>query len=365
MSEKMTTFSLDLEKILLPISSQQPAGDYLKYEGTYDLIENARREEDADLPMGIWASPVKKADWEQVRDLCIESLETRTKDIQIACWLFEALLKLYGYHGILEGLHLLKALSETFWETMYPPLEEDSFEYRISPLIWLNDKMTLKIKMIPLTRPETDKDYTYCWADWESALYYERLNLQRKKPGTEPKNMISRARFLTGVTLTGIQYYQELAAIIDQILDEFRQLEYQLQDKIGNGAPSFHTFKSILNDIRKFVRQTLDERREEISENDEPSSEMSMESDQNEMVSSGKETPRTFRTIRSRADAYLALSEAAEFLLRTEPHSPVPYLIKRAIVWGSMPLSDVLHELVETEPKLKEIYKLLGINESR
>jgi type VI secretion system protein ImpA len=66
--------------------------------------------------------------------------------------------------------------------------------------------------------------------------------------------------------------------------------------------------------------------------------------------------------IRSREEAYRRLAEAADYLLRTEPHSPTPYLVMRAVAWGNMPLSGLLQELVQSEGDLRQLYKLLGMN---
>jgi type VI secretion system protein ImpA len=62
-----------------------------------------------------------------------------------------------------------------------------------------------------------------------------------------------------------------------------------------------------------------------------------------------------------RDEAYRQLREAAEFLLRTEPHSPVPYLVRRAIAWGGMSLSQLLEELLARNADLGTIDILLNI----
>jgi len=71
------------------------------------------------------------------------------------------------------------------------------------------------------------------------------------------------------------------------------------------------------------------------------------------------------RLIQNRADAYRLLIEASDYLLLTEPHSPTPYLVKRAINWGDMPLGKVLEEIVPSEETLAAIYSLLGIRADR
>ena len=69
--------------------------------------------------------------------------------------------------------------------------------------------------------------------------------------------------------------------------------------------------------------------------------------------------------IRSRAEAYQRLTEAAEFLLATEPHSPVPYLVRRAVSWGGMSLGQLLDELVQEDSDRRAIFTLLAMREPR
>ncbi|MDQ3744790.1 MAG: hypothetical protein M3444_10440, partial [Acidobacteriota bacterium] len=65
--------------------------------------------------------------------------------------------------------------------------------------------------------------------------------------------------------------------------------------------------------------------------------------------------------IRSRAEAYQRLAEAADYLLRTEPHSPTPYLVRRAVEWGSMSLSELLQQIVRNDGEMQEINRLLRL----
>jgi predicted component of type VI protein secretion system len=49
-----------------------------------------------------------------------------------------------------------------------------------------------------------------------------------------------------------------------------------------------------------------------------------------------------------RAEAYRQIIAAAEFLTAIEPHSPVPYLLRRAASWGGMSLPQLYVELQRT-----------------
>lgn len=66
--------------------------------------------------------------------------------------------------------------------------------------------------------------------------------------------------------------------------------------------------------------------------------------------------------IRNRAEALKRLAEIAAFFQRTEPHSPVYYLIQRAVKWGNMPFETWLQDVVKDENVLNQIKETLGIN---
>ncbi|MBZ0134866.1 MAG: type VI secretion system ImpA family N-terminal domain-containing protein [Planctomycetes bacterium] len=65
--------------------------------------------------------------------------------------------------------------------------------------------------------------------------------------------------------------------------------------------------------------------------------------------------------ITNRKVAFERLREVAEFLRRTEPHSPVAYLVNRAIKWGDMSLENVIAELVKNTDARRQIYETLGV----
>jgi type VI secretion system protein ImpA len=65
--------------------------------------------------------------------------------------------------------------------------------------------------------------------------------------------------------------------------------------------------------------------------------------------------------IGSREQALDKLREVADYFRRTEPHSPVPYLIQRAINWSRMSFDQLLIELVKDENSRLDIHTTLGI----
>jgi hypothetical protein len=123
---------IDFERILQPISEDNPSGESLQYSGLYDEIREARRA-DKDLPQGQWQTELKVADYRQVISLAVPALETQTKDLQIAAWLSESLIKEYEFAGLRDSLKLLNGLQENFWDTIYRKLTKAIWKVALTP----------------------------------------------------------------------------------------------------------------------------------------------------------------------------------------------------------------------------------------
>lgn len=354
---------VDLERLLTPISGARPSGEPLRYSGVYDQVQEARREDDPTLPQGVWKTDLKKADWPEVERLCLDALETRSKDLQLAVWLLEAWLHLDAAAGVAQGLRLLGGLCESFWETLHPEMEDGDPEVRLAPLFWLEEKLSDALKRhIPVTRPETDGSPSYALADWESARYLE--NAARSNPqaleAAETNGKVTTAKFLASVSLTPGAFYTALLRDLREALDALGELGALLGSRCGDRAPGFYRFAGNLMAVQQMAARVLEEKPAEPGAPPRP------EETEEEPMTGWYDEPEeeTFHAggpIRSRAEAYRRLSEAADYLLRTEPHSPAPYLVKRAVAWGSMSLSEVLQELLHHGADLRSIYSLLGI----
>lgn len=351
-------FLFDIAKLLDPISTESPSGENLRYEGAYDDIKEARREDDHVLDRGVWKMAMKKAEWGNVEKLCVDLLQKRTKDLQVAAWLMEAWLRLYGVPGLRDGLRLLAALSSDFWDTVYPLADEGDLDFRVAPFEWANDKLPVIVKLVPITHPEGESSRPYCWADWESACRPARPD----SSGNLKESQVTQAKFQQSVLLTTAKDFTDLLATIDAALLATSRLTAVLDEKCGSYSPSLGQLTSTLTSMRGLVFSVLNQRPAPQPEDiDAEGQEAGMEVDPNlqgteEAQESG---PFAAGPIRSRAEAYRRLSEAADYLARTEPHSPTPYLVRRAILWGGMKLEDLLPELVRNSTELTEIYRLL------
>lgn len=245
---------IDLDTILTPIEGENPAGENLRYTPIYDAIQEARREDD-DLDRGEWDRDVKTADWEAVKHLCIESLSEKTKDIQIAVWLMEALIKIEGYDGLEMGLQVLCGLLEKYWDHLYPEIEDDDLDYRVGPLEFMNDKLWLAIKQVPLTDP-TSGGGGYSWLQWQEAI----------EVGTNEEAMaegkLGIDEFEKAQNRSSKAFYQALNDQIDRCVASFTRFDNLLDDLFGKEAPRTAEFKQALEECQRFIVKNLKLKRE-------------------------------------------------------------------------------------------------------
>jgi type VI secretion system protein ImpA len=143
------------DEVLNPIAGESPGGVDLRYDPLFDKIKEARRA-DVDAPQGEWTTTLKTADWPLVIKLSKEALSTKSKDLQIAAWMTEALLKREGFSGLASGLDVLGGLGEQFWDSLYPEIDDGDAEMRAAPLEWIDRSFDVSIRMVALDRAGHD-----------------------------------------------------------------------------------------------------------------------------------------------------------------------------------------------------------------
>jgi type VI secretion system protein ImpA len=262
---------IDIDAILAPIPGDNPAGEDLRYNSVYDEIKEARRTEDA-LDRGDWQSAVKRADWDRVIKVSVETLTGKTKDLQIAAWLLEALIKTEGFEGLYTGLAIVNGLLRDFWEHVYPEIEEGDLDFRAAPVAFINDKLWLCIKEIPLTDAAVTPGYS--WLKWQESreVGYESDTLNpygdvdedKKKRRQEliAEGKLTAEEFDSSVALSSKAYYRPLAESLGACREEFKRLDQIVDEKFGREAPRLAEFGKSLGDCEYVVTRILKEKKE-------------------------------------------------------------------------------------------------------
>jgi hypothetical protein len=172
-----------MEALLAPIPGERATGRDMRYEREYRAILEARREEDARTPRGVWVREVKQADWGQVERLCSDLLRDKSKDLRVAGWLGEAWVQRHGYAGLAPALLLVAGLCERYWEALHPDIDGDP-DVHIAAIEWLNQRLPLVLRQLPVVIHALVPDTRYSWADHVNA---EQLATVRLKDAAAPR----------------------------------------------------------------------------------------------------------------------------------------------------------------------------------
>jgi type VI secretion system protein ImpA len=336
---------LDFDPLLVPIPGDNPAGGAIPFE-IREKLEEGRKEinlEDFDPEDPAKPTEAKKADWNGIIRLAQETLSKTSKDLLVSARLTEALVKQHGFAGLRDGLHLMRLLVEQCWDRLNPPVEDGDLEVRAGPFNWLADaekgaRFPQSVRRVPLMEAgKGDKTKKFSWLEW-------RLS-------QDGKGTVTRDEFEKAILEAPRERFQNLEEDVNQCVDELTQLLQVLNGKMGSAAPGLIDLRAAVEDCRKLVKQILSQKGGGAGEGGEAGSDGTGE---------GGVADRHG----SREQAYRQLAQAAALLRQLEPHSPIPYLIQRAVELGSMPFPQLIRALIREPNILSELNRELGIKES-
>ena len=353
------------DDLLNPISGENPGGESLRYAPLYDKIKEARREDD-DAPQGEWQRERKTADHALILKLAGEALATKSKDLQLAVWLTESLLKTESFAGLRLGLDLIRGLIENLWDHLYPEIEDGDLELRAAPLDWFGSRMDAPLRNLPITRTGVS------WYKFKEARA-----VGCETDTDDPAKVEARANAIAEGKMTGEEwdqafqatpksFYADLESTLDGILEGIESLSGLCGDRFGNEAPSFSPMRATIEEIRHTVHQLLQKKREtEPDEAAEPCEAPAEDAAPAEAASwsetesasgvrpkarpkSGSLSPEPA----DREDAFQRVAKAAEFLRREDPYSVTPYLLLRGLRFGELRSAgyDLDSSLLEAPP---------------
>jgi type VI secretion system protein ImpA len=325
---------LDIDALLAPIPGDSPAGSPQAYAfGIREQIEKLRSEErPEDFDDATRPEQLKKADWPGVVKLAQDSLATQSKDLRIACHLLEALVKVHGFPGLRDGLVLLRRLVEECWDRIHPPEDADDPEARALPLANMLDdaergmRFPGTLRMTPLLG--------------SGAASVSLLEFQRLRASADPAEQDQLQKAIAATQCEPLkQVLEDLAAS----LDEIKKLAAALESRVGASAPALLALGGAIDECRRLAQAECDRLFPPQEEGASP------------------ETAAGPKLASSRAEAYAQLNRAADVLQQIEPHSPIPYLVKRAVRLGNLPFPLLIQQMVRDANLLGELNREFGI----
>lgn len=361
---------IDIAALLTPIEGDNPSGENTRYSGLHDEIREARRSEDT-LAQGEWKKEQKTADWPLVESLSVAALTTRTKDLQIGAWMSEAIIQLYGFAGLRDGLNVMHGLLDQFWETIYPENDDGDLEGRANSLSWMDRQLATAIQEVNITKGVGTPDCNYL--DFEDSKQFDvPENLEALDSDAQARTAALKERatqegrttsedWRKAKATTRRAFYEELNALLNECWTAYLALDQIMDEKYARQTPGLGELKKSLDEIRSLIDKVVKEKRllePDPVEASAAGDEANAADGAGEFASGGALSSGPVRT---RQEALKRLGEVAEYFRKTEPHSPVAYLVQRAIKWGNMPLESWLEEVIKDGGVLTTLRETLGL----
>jgi type VI secretion system protein ImpA len=323
---------LDFAELLAPIPGDDPAGSAVDFMVGEQLRE-ARKED-------LEASPVRKPDWLRIIRLAQQTLTGSSKNLDVAARLTEALVRQHGFAGLRDGLRLMREIVEGCWDRIYPGVEDGDIEPRAAPFYWLDDPVKgacfpSTIRAVPVVSGEAGG---YGWLEWRESQ--------------SGKGPVSREDFEKALLATPPETCSATVDHIKQSREELGHLVSALNAKMGAEAPALTAVAQALEECSGLAEEILRRKRPDSGAETHPPSD-----------GEAAAAPGQARAPSSRAEAYRQLAQAAAILKEIEPHSPIPYLIQRAVELGGLPFPQLIKALIRDPVVLTELSREFGIQE--
>jgi len=353
----------DLAALLSPIPGDSPAGADLRKDYSPDSLYYRLRDARAEARAAERAADAGTAEgssapqWVPVRELAVEALSGQTKDLEIAAWLTEGLLRGDGLAGLTAGFQLLAGLAENFWDSFYPEIEEDGLAGRLAAVGGLNGVGGEGTLIQPLRRlvlySRPDGTPFEFWQFEQSrevaGIGDAARRQQRLDSGVLPFDTVENEARAAGGAL--------FAAVLGQAAEAaaaWRNLADTLDRRAGVDAPPTSQVRELLEQIQEVARRFAS------PDAVVPGAEAAAAPEQAAGAAAAG-SPSASAAVASREDALRALAQLADFFRRTEPHSPLSYTLQEAVRRGRMTWPELLAEIVPDANSRSAILSSLGI----
>lgn len=360
---------IQLHNLLQPISEDNPVGDDIREDSSptsaYYSIKDARNAARAAERNNMFDGNNSEADdhWRKVLELAPDILQTQTKDLEIASWYTEALIRRHGFQGLRDGFKLIHDLIDQYWDHLYPLPDEDGIETRVASLSGLNGEGAEGVLIAPIRNVEITQGHEpgpFSFWKYQQALEVEKIIDEEAKNDKKTKLGFSNADVEHAVSESSETFFVNMRDDVSDAINTYREISQMLDEYCGiNDSPPSSNIINILEDCLGTINHIGKYKMpaEDLAENAGADFE-----EESSSLSATVSAVQTTGPVKSRAEAFKKLTEISEFFRKTEPHSPISYILERAVKWGDMSLNDLIKELIPDSSARDTYGSLTGIN---
>jgi type VI secretion system protein ImpA len=318
------------EKLLEPITPEQPCGDNLEDTellASFDSYRLFGQSRPLDAPSEPdekrIPKPADSPEWLVIRDKANQAL-AKSKDLRLLANLGAALLRTDGLGGFAAALNVASEWLDVYWNQVYPLVDEDAIQRR-NALNNFADPMGVvdRLRRIPLV----------------NSRQHGRISIRdidiaaRQLAPAEGETPFDENQITAGFEAMPLE---ELTALHDNVataIGAVKKIDGKMREAAGSEAtPSFEPLATQLAKINQTLRTRLAARTGGAEAGD------------------GGAAPAAAGAalsgvVKSRQDAIRAIDAIAKFYREAEPSSPIPMLLDRAKRLVSKDFLEVIEEI--------------------
>jgi len=359
---------IQLDSLLQPISEDAPAGVDIREDSSptssYYSIKDARSAARAAERNNMFDGNNSEADnhWRKIMELAPGILQTQCKDLEIASWYTEALIRRYGFQGLRDGFKLIHGLIDQYWDHLYPLPDEDGIETRVASLSGLNGEGAEGVLIAPIRSVEITQGHEpgpFSFWNYQQALEVEKILDEEAKADKIAKLGFSTADVEQAVSESSESFFVNIRDDVNEAINTYRDLIAKLDEYCGlDDSPPSSNIINILEDCLGAINH--------LGKHKMPVEPVASDTDTGVADSTTAATPtpsvQSTGPVQTRDEAFKKLLEISQFFRKTEPHSPISYILERAVKWGDMSLNDLIKELIPDSSARETYGSLTGIN---
>lgn len=363
---------IDIDALLQAVSEDAPAGTDPRadsspaslYYRTKDARNAARSAERAAVEVG--GAPPEE--WGTAAETAMEILQSQGKDLEIAAWLVEALLRQDGFAGLRDGMKVITGLVTTFWESCFPELDEDGVEGKVSAVAGLNGSgavgtLIQPIRLVPIT---SGSQWSLSLWNYEQANDLAKITDAARRQERIDNGAFTMEQFMESVAETPASFFAETLSTLEEAIAALAEMAAAFDAVAGVDAPPVSALRELLEEISRSISHFAADKlavanyaadSEETGADDAAGA----EGEAGQAATGGTVAARRIEGYQSREEALAELSRIANYFRKTEPHSPMSYTLDDAVRRARMSLPELLLELVEDPAHLQRILLAAGI----
>ena len=386
-------------KLNKPVANDAYCGVYLKADRTaFRPLRNAFNVAQTSLrklsqnPDGNELEQLQtenQTNWNNLSSELISVFDSKSRDIELIGWFTSAqLFTHYSGDGFANALEWLSSLVCEYWSELNPVLPENKFKATSAEEQQV-EQAEAKFKAFAQLIGDSDES-SLLYAPFlmhpliGDITYFQYQSAERKGELAELKSVaVSLIAQERDDIEARLRNFNRALTSIETIQNELTELG----KKYGLTPPSFGFINHLIGGVCKaitFLTGISTQPAQSVRENIQPKIAGSDTTISNEVVQTNSaqmeegiamQTTTLSSTLQSlsqtaamnsmnRNIAFHQLREIANYFRESEPHSPVSFLLEKAIRWGNMSLPELLTEMV-TEPDgdlLNRIFNTTGLD---